>query len=129
MCVNATIEPMVQIFGTAKSPGTMKALRFFKERGIKPQFVDLQRCAMAPGEIARFVQKFGLSALIATGSKSYERAGLAYLRLSDEAMIQRLLDDPQLMAQPLLRLGATLTIGWDEAVWRDWYEQHKRRVG
>jgi arsenate reductase-like glutaredoxin family protein len=119
---------MVQIFGTAKSPGTMKALRFFKERGLKPQFVDLQRRAMAPGEIARFVQKFGLSALIDTGSKSYERAGLAYLRLSDEALIQRLLDEPQLMVQPLLRLGPTLAIGWDEAVWRNWY-QHQRRVG
>jgi len=128
MCVNATITPMVQIFGTAKSPGTLKALRFFKERGIKPQLVDLQRRAMAPGEIARFVQKFGLSALIDTGSKAYERAGLAYLRLSDEALIQRLLDEPQLMVQPLLRLGATLTIGWDEAVWRNWY-QHQRRVG
>lgn len=120
---------MVQIFGTAKSQGTKKALRFFKERGIVPQFVDLQRRAMAPGEIARFVQKFGLSALIDTTGKAYERAGLAYLRVSEEAMVQRLLDEPQLMVQPLLRLGATLTIGWDEAVWRDWYEQHKRKVG
>lgn len=128
MRIKATITPMVQIFGTAKSPDTLKALRFFKERGTKPQFVDLQRRAMAPGEIARFVQKFGLSALVNTGSKAYGRAGLAYLRLSDEALMQRLLDEPQLMVQPLLRLGTILTIGWDEAVWRDWHEQ-QRRVG
>ena len=115
----------VQIFGTNKSQDTKKALRFFKERGLRPQFVDLKERAMAPGELARFVQKFGLNAVIDTGGKAYERAGLEYLRVGDEEMTQKLIDDPALMVQPLLRSGNTLTVGWDEEAWRAWYEAQK----
>lgn len=119
----------VHIYGTHKSLKTKQALRFFKERGVPVQFVDLQRRALARGEIARFVQKFGLAALVDTAGKAYQRAGLGYLRLSDEALLQRLLGDPQLLVQPLLRLGNALYLGWDEAVWREWYARHKRGVG
>ena len=115
----------VQIFGTNKSQDTKKALRFFKERGLKPQFVDLKERAMAPGELGRFVQKFGLNAVVDTKGKAYERSGLEYLRVGDEEMTQKLMDDPALMVQPLLRSGNTLTVGWDEEAWRAWYEANK----
>ncbi len=115
----------VQIFGTNKSQDTKKALRFFKERGLKPQFVDLKGRAMAPGELARFVQKFGLNAVVDAKGKAYERAGLEYLRVGDEEMVQKLIDEPALMVQPLVRSGNTLTVGWDEEAWRAWYEANK----
>ena len=118
-------SPNVQIFGTNKSQNTKKALRFFKERGIKPQFVDLEERDIAPGELKRFVQKAGLSALLDTSSKAYERAGLEYLRVGDEALTQKLIGDPALMVQPLVRSGSTLTVGWDEEAWRAWYEAQK----
>ena len=115
----------VQVFGTNKSQDTKKALRFFKERGLKPHFNDLKQGAVNPGELKRFVQKFGVNALVALDSKAYQDAGLEYLRVSDEQMLEKLLDDPRLMVQPLVRSGNTLSVGWDEALWRSWYDEVK----
>lgn len=115
----------VQIFGTTKSQDTKKALRFFKERGLKPHFVDLQQREIAAGELNRFVQKAGLNALIDMEGKAYKDAGLGYLHVSDEQMIQKLTQNPKLMVQPLLRSGNTLSVGWDEGLWRSWYEANK----
>lgn len=109
----------VQVFGTLKSQATKKALRFFKERGIKPHFVDLRERPIAPGELNRFVQTFGLNALIDTEGRAYRQAGLEHMRLSDEAMLQRLIDEPGLMVQPLVRSGNALGLGWDERYWRE----------
>ncbi len=118
----------MQIFGTLKSQATKKALRFFKERGVSPHFVDLRERAMAPGELKRFVQKFGLNALIDTEGKAYHQAGLEHMRVGDEAMMQRLIDEPALMVQPLVRSGDLLGIGWDEELWREWCKRDKLRV-
>ena len=115
----------IQIFGTAKSQDTKKAQRFFKERGIAPHFVDLQERYIAPGELKRFIDKFGLKALIDEKSKAFQDAGLTYMRVPDEQMIQKLIDEPKLMIQPLVRAGNTLGIGWDEKLWKAWYEENK----
>lgn len=115
----------VQIFGTQKSRDTKKALRFFKERGVKPQFVDLSARKTAPGELGRFVQKVGVAGLLNTNSKAYEDAGLEYLKLTDDALIERLLDTPALLKQPLIRSGRTTEVGWDEALWRELYAASK----
>jgi len=115
----------VQIFGTKKSQDTKKALRFFKERGLKPQFVDLKEREIAAGELNRFIQRAGVNALVDMGSKAYKDEGLEYLRVSDEQMIDKLIANPKLMVQPLLRSGKTLSVGWDEALWRKWYDENK----
>jgi len=115
----------VQIFGTQKSQETKKALRFFKERGVKPQFVDLGAKKTAPGELRRFVQKVGLPGLIETGGKAYEASGLEYLKLSDDALLERLLETPALLKQPLIRSGTTVAVGWDEMLWKDLYAVFK----
>lgn len=116
----------VQIFGTQKSQDTKKALRFFKERGIKPQFVDLAVGKTAPGELRRFIDKFGLTALLETESKAYTDAGLEFLRLTDAQLLERMLATPALLRQPLLRSGKVLTAGWDEAHWKALYAEEKR---
>jgi arsenate reductase-like glutaredoxin family protein len=117
----------VQIFGTQKSQDSKKAQRFFKERGINPHFIDLQEREIAPGELRRFIDKFGLSKLVDTKSKAYQDAGLAYMRVPGEQMIQKLIDDPKLMTQPLVRCGNTLSIGWDEQIWKTWYLEQKEK--
>lgn len=116
----------VQIFGTQKSQDTKKALRFFKERGVKPQFVDLGVGKTAPGELGRFVQKVGLTELLETGSKAYEDAGLEFLRLSDVQLLERMLATPALIKQPLLRSGKVIEVGWNETLWKDLYTAAKR---
>jgi arsenate reductase len=110
----------VQIFGIKKSAETRKALRFFSERRIKTHFVDLMERAASLGELKRFAQKFGISALIDKNSKRFEELGLRYAQLSDERWLQKLSDEPLLLRMPLVRNANNLGIGADEALWKQW---------
>ena len=109
-----------QVFGTKKHADTRKALRFFAERRIQIHFVDLQERAAAPGELKRFVQKFGVQALVDRESKRFLEMGLAHAQLSDERWLQKLVDDPLLLKQPLVRWDNRLSIGHAESEWREW---------
>jgi arsenate reductase len=110
----------VQIFGTKKIADTRKALRFFAERRIKTHFVDLVERAASPGELKRFAQKFGVSALVDRDSKRFAELGLAHARLSDERWLEKLAEEPLLLQVPLVRTGRELTIGLAEAEWKRW---------
>jgi len=110
----------VQVFGTKKCQDTRKALRFFAERRIKTHFVDLQVKAASPGELRRFVQKFGLAALVDRQGKRFAELGLRSAALSDERWLDRLADDPMLLRTPLVRCQQRLTIGAAEATWKEW---------
>jgi arsenate reductase (glutaredoxin) len=110
----------VQIFGVKKSSDTRKALRFFAERRIKAHFVDLNERAASPGELKRFVQKFGLNQLIDRDSRRYVELGLQHARLTDERWLEKLADEPMLLRVPLVRYGNALTIGLAERDWKGW---------
>jgi arsenate reductase (glutaredoxin) len=110
----------VQIFGIKKSADTRKALRFFSERRIKTHFVDLMERAASLGELKRFAQKFGVSALIDKDSKRFDELGLRYAQLSDERWLQKLSDEPLLLRMPLVRNANNLGIGADEVLWKQW---------
>lgn len=119
--LTAPVEYMeVQIFGVRKSPDTRKALRFFSERRIKAHFVDLNERAASPGELKRFVQKFGLDRLIDRNSPRFDALGLRHARLSDERWLAKLVDEPLLLRMPLVRNGNALTIGLAENDWASW---------
>ena len=108
----------VQIFGIKKSNGTRAAERFFKERRVAIQIVDLHERPMVPAEIRRFADRFGLVALLDTEGKSYVDAGLKYLRMSDADILSRIEREPQLLRLPLVRAGNRLSIGRDEEAWK-----------
>jgi arsenate reductase (glutaredoxin) len=110
----------VQVFGTKKSAATRKALRFFAERRVRTHFVDLARRAAAPGELRRFVQKFGTAALLDRGSGRFAELGLSTAHYTDERWLQKLADEPLLLRQPLVRFGTMLSIGDAEATWKEW---------
>jgi arsenate reductase-like glutaredoxin family protein len=110
----------VQIFGTRKNAETRKALRFFAERRVKTHFVDLNERAASKGELLRFVQKFGVGALIDRNSRRYAELGLAHARLTDDRWVERLADEPLLLQQPLVRAANRLTIGTAEETWLEW---------
>ena len=110
----------VQVFGIRKSPDTRKALRFFAERRVKTHFVDLQERAASAGELRRFVQKFGIEALIDRDSRRFADLGLGTARLSDERWLERLVMEPLLLRMPLVRHGSQLTIGDAAATWQGW---------
>lgn len=110
----------VQIFGVKKSADTRKAQRFFAERRVKTHFVDLMERAASPGELRRFEQRFGVTALIDMTSRRYADLGLAHSRMGDERWMQLLADEPLLLRMPLVRNGNQLTIGAAEDVWKQW---------
>ena len=110
----------VQVFGVKKSAETRKALRFFAERRVKTHFVDLQERAASPGELNRFIQKFGIDALIDRSSRRFADLGLAAAQLSEERWRDRLVAEPLLLRMPLVRNGSQLTIGDAEKIWREW---------
>lgn len=110
----------VQIFGTKKSAETRKAQRFFSERRVQIHFVDLTQRAASAGELRRFVQKFGVDALIDRSAKRFAQLGLTHASYGDERWLQILAEEPLLLRQPLVRNGAQLTIGDAEATWKEW---------
>ena len=110
----------IQIFGSKKSPETRAALRFFAERRIKVHFVDFAERAASKGELTRFVQKFGIEALLDRASKRFAELGLGAARYSDERWLEKLVDDPLLLRQPLVRNENKLTIGPAEPTWKEW---------
>lgn len=116
----------VQIFGTQKNQDTRKAVRFFSERRIRTHFVNLKERAASRGELTRFAQRFGISALIDRQSPRYRELGLAAARYDDERWLQLLCDEPLVLSQPLVRFAKQLTIGLAEADWREWAETPKR---
>ena len=108
----------VQIFGVKSSQATRAAERFFKERRITIQMVDLKQRALAPGEIRRFVEKFGWEALLDREGKAFIDAGLKYLKVSEPDLLARIEKEPLLLRLPLVRGASLLSVGKDEEAWK-----------
>lgn len=112
--------PVVQIFGFENDQATRAAIRFFKERRVAIHLVDLRKRPIAPGELRRFTARLGARALLDETSRAYRDGGLAYLRLEDDEIAERLLSDARLLRLPLARFGKAVTAGRDEATWKAW---------
>jgi len=110
----------VQVFGIRKSAATRTALRFFAERRIRVHFVDLQVRPASPGELRRFVQRFGVEALLDRDGRRFTDLGLRAARYGEERWLDRLAQEPLLLRMPLVRAGGRLTIGAAEDEWRAW---------
>jgi len=110
--------PVIQVFGREDHQETRAALRFFKERRVSVQFIDLRRKPMAPGEFRRFVERLGPSALADTAGRAWADAGLGYLRMDAEELAGRLLADQRLLRLPFVRIGNGFAAGRDEAAWK-----------
>ena len=110
--------PSVQVFGLESDQATRAALRFFKERRIGIHLVDLRKKPISPGELRRFVERLGARALLDESGRAYREAGLGYLRMSDEEIVERLLADGRLLRLPLVRAGNHVAAGRDEAAWK-----------
>ena len=119
-CDGHLCDMEVQVFGTRKNADTRKALRFFAERRIRTHFVDLAERAASLGELRRFAQKFGVTALIDRDSRRFAELGLAQARYGDEHWLAKLADEPLILRQPMVRFQHKLTLGLDEGSWKEW---------
>lgn len=112
----------IQIFGTKKCNDTKKAQRFFKERGIKFQFVDLKQRNISPGELRSIKQALGgMEQLIDWNSK--DKDALARYKYMENQREETLLDNPQILDTPIVRNGQKVTIGHGETTWKSWIEE------
>ena len=107
----------IQIFGKAKCFDTKKAERWFKERRIKYQFVDILRFGMSRGELNSVKNAVGLEALIDEKDQDYPL--LQYLA-SSEAKLDKLYEDPYLIKTPVVRNGKQATVGYCPEIWKTW---------
>jgi arsenate reductase-like glutaredoxin family protein len=112
----------VQIFGTKNDADTRKAIRFFSERRIKTHFVDLKERPASKGELRRFVERFGVDAVIDRGSKRLRTLGLQQAFYGPDRWLDILAEEPLLLRTPLVRAGGRLTVGCAEEAWREWTE-------
>jgi arsenate reductase len=106
------------MFGHAKSKATRKAQRWFSERRIPVSYVDLRKRGPSPGELKRFVQRFGVPAVLDPDAPAYREKALQYVSASDDDWIKRMVDDPLVLRLPLLRAGKELAVGDDEEGWQ-----------
>lgn len=110
----------IQIFGRRDSRPTQRALRFFKERRIPVSLVDVGSRPPAPAELRRFSQRLGAAALLDSEAAAYRDGGLAWLRMDEQEVFERLLANPGLLRLPLARCGSEVSIGVDEPAWKRW---------
>lgn len=108
----------IQIFGKNKCHDTKKAERFFKERGIRFQAIDLPSKGMSRRELESVLRAVGgdLTALL---DEKHADAAL-YLHLLPDAQFEKLLEDPTLLRTPIVRNGQKATLGVNETVWKKW---------
>lgn len=116
----------IQIFGTKKNNDTKKAQRFFKERGIKFQFIDLNEVEMSWGEFDSITSSIGgLDAWIDENSKDVD--GLAYVKYAtDESKEAYIIDHPSIMKLPIVRSRKRAVLGHAPDVWKTWSEEEKK---
>jgi len=107
----------IQIFGKKKCFDTKKAERYFKERRIKFQNIDLLRYGMSRGEFDSVKRAVGLDGLIDPAAPGVEL--LTYLAY-DADREEKLLDDPEFMKTPIVRNGKQATVGFCPDVWATW---------
>lgn len=112
---------IIQIFGTKKCQDTRKAERWFKERGMKVQSVDLAQKGLSPGELRSVAARVGgVEALIDRDGKRYVDKGLKYSAPTGPRIEALLLDDPLLLKTPIVRRGQEATLGHQPEVWERW---------
>ena len=110
----------IQIFGTKKCNNTKKARRFFKERGIKFQFIDLKEKDMSKGEFRSVCQAIGgIDAIIDENAKDKDTLALIkYIASEDKE--EKVIENSQIMKTPIVRNGKQATVGYEPEVWKKW---------
>jgi arsenate reductase-like glutaredoxin family protein len=107
----------IQIFGKSKCFDTKKAERYFKERRVKFQSVDLLRYGMSRGEFTSVKASVGLAAMI--DEKARDAELLRYLA-HDADREEKLFENPRFLQTPIVRNGKKATVGYRPEVWAEW---------
>ena len=110
----------IQIFGTNKCFDTKKAMRYFKERGIKYQFIDMKEKGLSKGEYTSVKQAVGgLKKMLNPDCK--DKDALALIRyIADEDKDEKVLENQKVLLTPIVRNRKQATVGYKPEVWKEW---------
>ena len=106
----------IQIFGKSKCFDTKKAERYFKERGIKFQAIDILDKGLSRGELNSVIAAVGIDALVSDKVEEYHLFKL----LLPDAKVEKLLECPKLYKTPIVRNGKSATVGYLPEIWKKW---------
>lgn len=107
----------IQIFGKKKCFDTKKAERYFKERSIKYQAIDILDKGLSKGELSSVIDAVGgLEALLDEKAKNYHL--IKYL--VEEQQFEKVLETPSVCKTPIVRNGKQATVGYKPDVWKTW---------
>ena len=110
----------IQIFGTKKSKDSQKAERFFKERGIKFQYVDMKMKGLSKGEFESVLKAVGgLEAMIDRNCKDKDLLALV-TDIAEEDRAEKVLENQSVLLLPIVRNGKQATVGYQPEVWKKW---------
>lgn len=110
----------IQIIGTKKCRLTQKTERYFKERGIKYHFVDLNQRALSAGELNSIVKNIDANELINEESKIYKKRGMSYMEFDP---LEELLEYPELIKTPIVREGSKSVLGFSPDLWKGIFKE------
>jgi arsenate reductase-like glutaredoxin family protein len=116
---NEVAAVSIQIYGRSKCFDARKAERYFKERKIKFQSIDIDRYGLSKGELASVKAAIGIDNLMDIDGKEYERLNLKYIN-TGETREEMLLNNSRLYVSPIVRNGKQATIGYKPDVWKNW---------
>ncbi len=111
----------IQIFGTKKCNDTKKAERFFKERGIKYQFIDMKEKGMSKGELTSVAgANGGIMNMIDPEARDKDAVALVQYIADEEDKLEKLLENQQIIKTPVVRNGKLSTLGYQPEIWKKW---------
>lgn len=111
---------MIQIFGTKKNSDSRKAERYFKERGIKTQFVDMKEKGLSKGEFQSVLRAVGgLEQMIDENCKDKDLLALIKY-IAEEDRVEKVLENQAVLKLPIVRNGQKATVGYQPEVWKGW---------
>lgn len=110
----------IQIFGTKKDFDSKKAERYFKERGIKAQFIDMKEKGMSKGEFNSVSQAVGgYQNLIDQNCKDKDLLALITY-IAEEDKVEKILENQKIIRTPIVRNGRQATVGYQPDIWKGW---------
>lgn len=108
---------MIQIFGKKSCNNSKKVERFFKDRSIKVQYINLKDKGISKGELKSVLNKYKIEELIDKEGKEYKKRNLEYMVYDTEEL---LMESPELFKTPILRYKGKVHVGYDEKILKEW---------
>ena len=108
---------VVQIFGKKGCSDTKKAERYFKERKIKIQMIDMKQKGISKGELKNLLNKYTYEELLDVDGKEYKKRNLQYMYYVVEELLE---ESPELYKTPIVRYSGKVTLGYVPEEWKKW---------